>query len=227
MHFVTLAQDGPKNERLVAINKDNVEFYSKRGKLAESLLNAPRIATATLHQYQEDFRQTQLLLLNLSPIERLKASAPYEQTLFAVSRIQAHLNAPEARGSRPQSGRAKRRRNRVGDHETPIYLLIKELALKDEFRVLPYRQLAPHFFSRLRDDHCSPRWIKSEKGKSRQDRIEYDFYRLLKSQDPPPTEEFDETIETVSRLEKIRKTITIGRFENIVSEIRRASRKTG
>jgi hypothetical protein len=207
MQAAVSARHGPPNEELAAINRANRQFYAQRSVLANSFLSDPLIAEATYRQYQDEFSRRQIL--NLSSIDRLRIDLPYEHTLFAVGMLKTEILARKARTSRHQSNRARNRRNKVGDTATPLSQMIEELALK--YRDLAARELVPHFLSRLREEHCDPIEIPRKTGDIRKDRIEYDFERTKGS----------------NSSEKHRKSITIGRFENIVSKIRRASRLSG
>jgi hypothetical protein len=207
MEIVVPANFGAHNEGVAAINRANREFYDEQDQKFRRLLSDPRKAEAAYSEVSSGRQSHALPASKEISLELLRRTPTYEQQLSKIDRLSKLFIAPKLRASKDQSNRARYQRNKVGDNQTPIQQLITELALDTGYRELSAGCLAPHFFSRLREEQCNPREIRSKTGDRRKDRIDFDFFR--------------------PRRAKQRKSITIGAFENSISRIRLASRQAG
>lgn len=207
MELAVPACFGARNKRVAAINRANREFYDRQDQKIRRLLDDPRKAEAAYSEISSENQARALPISKELSLELLRRTHTYEQQLFKIDSLSRLFAAPKIRASEDQSNRARYQRSKIGDSQKPIQQLIAELALDTGYRELSSRSLVPHFLSRLREEHCDPREIRSKTGDRRKDRIEFDFDRPNK--------------------EDHRKSITIGSFENSVSKIRLASRQAG
>lgn len=199
---------GVDNSAIRALNKKN----RARRQLENSefrRLNAIDCLASVAHQRV----MHSLLLVQAAPSEaeradRFRTMRNYSDELLDLTSIEKHLGIKPLKppGNGAQKTRSQKDRARIGDgdEERPVKQHIRELLAKPERRDDTALELWPHWICRLGEVGCEPREFTDARGRPA---LEYDFPRSKKKRNADG--------------EPIR-TMTLRRFQNIVSALRRS-----
>jgi transcriptional regulator of nitric oxide reductase len=199
---------GIENPELVARNRSNRERREARAKKFEQLNDQSHIVQIATAKVMKSLLLVQSALSQAARDDRFRNMSDYQDEALELAPADGELVFNGFKQFSPifkaQKKRSLKGRVKVGDNEQTLREQILELISKPDRAGETASELWPHFISLLGENGCYPKDFTDAKGRLA---IEYDFPRSKKKRN--------------SDGEPIR-TMTIGRFRNLVSRLRKS-----
>jgi hypothetical protein len=199
---------GLKNPAIVARNEKNRARWELRNKEFRRLNDQLPLATIAYGNVKRSLACVQSASSQFERDDRFRNMYDYQDEVLELALADRELVLKDFKKSslvfKAQKKRSENARVKVGDTERPLREHILELISKHERGGETASQLWPHFINLLSELGCDPKELSNSKGRLQ---VEYDFPRSKRKRN--------------SDGEPI-KAMTFGRFQNLVSELRKS-----